>query len=305
MMSIYLDHNVVHYYVRGFPVGIDASAERRALEKCLSADSKVRFVVTDWHLIEAARDCAHSLNPQDEGRVYADFFEALNPIFLEGHLALERSEMAALAYARWGLPTTRKADWMFASRFSQIALSHVSEMLVDFSLPVYLRHLIGSDSSRSELHHAAGIARAGQQISIDAYNEGRREDSVTKQEIDRQWFLSLIPERDSMNHWIARDQREVLAAALSCDRDKVLEACPAAFAESELTDIRAAAGGRKAKPQDAFDLMHLVPALAYCDAFVSNDGPLRKQAVEVCKRTGRPVAIAATLSEYTKRAHTI
>lgn len=95
MKRVYLDHNIVRYYVRGFPPPVDTPAERAALQKCLSADSEVHFVLTDWHLVEAARECAHASDPLHEGRRYADFFESLNPVFLEGHLALEKSEMAA------------------------------------------------------------------------------------------------------------------------------------------------------------------------------------------------------------------
>jgi|GEM_PF-5881418 len=297
MKPIYLDHNIVRYYVRGFPPGVDAPAEIAALQNCLSADSELRFVLTDWHLVEAARECAHASYPLDEGRRYADFFESLNPVFLEGHLALEKSEMAALAYARWGLPDTRKPDWMFVSEFSQIALSHVPEILVGFDLRIYLRHLIKSESSRAEFHQAVRVAASGQQIAIDAYNNGWHEDAVTQKEIDRKWFLSLLPERDPEKRWIALDRREQLAAALSVAPDDVLRACPAAFAETVMTDIRAASGNRKPRPQDAFDLMHIVPALAYCGVFVSNDGPLRKHAEEACKRMGRYVVIAAMLSE--------
>lgn len=294
MKPIYLDHN----YVRGFPPDVDTPAERAALLKCLSSESEARFVLTDWHLVEAARECAHATDPLDEGRRYADFFESLNPVFLEGHLALEKSEMAALAYEKWGLPATRKSDWMFASEFSQVALSHVPEMLVGFDLRIYLRHLIKSEPSRAEFHQAVGIATSGQQIVIDAYNDGRYEDAATQREIDRQWFLSLLPERDPEKRWIALDRRQQLAAALSDAPEEVFRACPTALAETVMTSIRATSGGRKPRPQDAFDLMHIVPALAYCGVFVSNDGPLRKHAAEACKRTGRYLAIAPTLSEY-------
>lgn len=301
MKPIYLDHNVMRYYLRGFPPGVDVAAESDALQECLSANSGARFVLTDWHLVEAARECIHAPDPMEEGRRYADLFESLNPIFLEGHLALEKSEMAALAFARWGLPATNESGWMFASEFSQIALSHVPEMLVGLNLRTYLRHLITSESSQAEFHEAVRVATSSQKVVIDAYNDGRHEDNATKQEIDRQWFLSLLPERDPENRWIALDRREQLAAALSAAADEVNRACPTVFAETVMADIRAAAGSRRPRPQDAFDLMHTVPAIAYCCAFVSNDGPLRKHAEEACRRTGRNLVIAATLSDCKAR----
>lgn len=208
--------------------------------------------------------------------------------------------MAALAYAKWGLPAPLKSDWMFASEFSQIALSHVPEMLVGLDPRVYLRYLIKSESSRAEFHRAVGVATSSQQIIIDAYNDGWREDAATRLEIDGQWLLSLLPECDPEKCWIAPDRRELLAATLSVAPDEVFRACPTAFAETVVTDIRAASGSRKPRPQDAFDLMRIVPALAYCEGFVSNDGPLRRHAVEACKRTGWSIVIAPTLSECTE-----
>jgi hypothetical protein len=297
MKTIYLDHNIAHYFVRGFPPNVDGAAERDALQKCLSAPVDFRFVLTDWHLVEAARECTHRDDPQDEGRRYADFFESLMPLFLDGHRALEKAEMATLAYSCWNLPTRAKPDWMFATEFSQIASSHIPEMLVGLTPRIYLRHLINTDSSRTQFHQAAGLASSGQQIAIDAYNDGRRFDLAIQQEINREWFLSLLPDRDLSNRWIELDRREQLADELSRSPDEVLRRCPAMFTESVITDIRAAAGGRKARPQDTFDLMHIIPSLAYCDAFVSNDAPLRKQAEEVCRRTGRAVATVSRLKD--------
>jgi hypothetical protein len=297
MKPIYLDHNIVRYFVRGFPPNFSAPAERAALRKWLSPDSDARYVLTDWHLVEAARECVHAPDPMQEVKRYADFFEGLNPTFLEGHLALERAEMAALAFRKWGIPAIRRADWMFASEFSQIALSHIPEILVGFNLRIYLRHLVQSESSRAEIHRAVGVASSSQQTMIDAYNDGLHEDAETRREIDRQWILSLLPERDPEMRWIALDRRQQLAAALSHAPTEVLQACPAAFAETVITEMRTASGGRQAKPQDALDLMHVVPALAYCSVFVTNDGHLRKHAVETCKRTGRQIVISAALSE--------
>ncbi len=297
MKTVYLDHNIVRYFVRGFPPAEDAVAEVAALKKCLSEGSHVRFVLTDWHLVETARECAHAADPLEEGRRYADFLESLTPLFLDGHRALEKKEMACLAYTRWALPAGTKLGCVFASEFSQIASSHVPEMLVGFNFRVYLSHLINTASSRAEFHQAAGTATSTQQIAIDAYNAGWREDAETEQEISRQWFFSLLPERDPDRRWIATDRREQLANSLSLVPDEVFRACPTMFAETVVTDIRAAAGGRKARPQDVFDLMHIVPALAYCDVFVSNDGPLRKQADEACRRMGRTILIARTLKD--------
>jgi hypothetical protein len=116
-------------------------------------------------------------------------------------------------------------------------------------------------------------------------------------QVIRDWFLTLLPERGPDSRWISLDLRGELADELSRSPEEVFRQCPAIFAEDVMAEIRAMAGGRKARPQDAFDLMHIIPALAYCDAFVSNDGPLIQQARQACARTNRSVVIATTLSE--------
>jgi hypothetical protein len=301
MKRIYLDHNVARYFVRGFPPNIDGPNEHQSLQKCLSGSTSVRFVLTDWNIVETARECARAPDPLDEARRYADFFESLRPLFIEGHSALEATEMKSYAYARWGMKTKANTpDWMFATEFSQIASGRVPEILVGFDLRIYLHHLTKTESSRAEIHRSVGVAQSAQQTGIDAYKDGRQSDRELKRQINREWFFQLIPERDPDNRWIARERREELAGTLSSCPDEVFRHCPAIFAESVMTDVRAMAGGRKAKPQDLFDLMHIVPALAYCDAFVSNDGLLRKQSKEASGRMGRNVVIAAILTDATE-----
>ena len=296
MRTIYLDHNIAHYFVHGFPAGVDAGIEERALQWCLHPKSEVRFVLSDWNLVEAARESAHQANPLGEAGRYAEFFEALRPLFIEGHDALERTEMSNYAYSRWKIPgTSRPQHWMFATEFTQVALSRTPEVLLGFDLRIFLRHLAKIESSREEISRSVATARRAQQIGIDAHNEGGLEQR--KMESNRSWLLALLPERDPSGKWIAVRRREELADELSLNLNEVFRHCPAIFAESVMTDIRATAGGRKARPQDALDLMHTIPALAYCDAFVSNDGPLLKQATKTCLATNRRVTVSASLSE--------
>lgn len=296
MRTIYLDHNIAHYFVRGFPAGVDAGIEEGAMRACLHPKSEVSFVLSDWNLVEAARESARQANPLDEAGRYADFFESLRSLFIEGHDALERTEMRNYAYSRWKIPgASTPQNWMFATEFTQIALSRTPEILLGFNLRIYLRHLVKTESSRKEIGRSVGTALSAQQIGIDAHNDGELD--KRKMEINRSWLLALLPERDPDGKWIAVQRRQELADELSQNVNDVFRHCPAIFTESVMTDIRATAGGRKARPQDALDLMHIVPALSYCDAFVSNDGPLLKQATKACISTSRRVVVSASLSE--------
>jgi hypothetical protein len=298
MQTIYLDHNIARYFVRGFPSNVDGSLEPLSLQKCLVSNSDVRFVVSDWNLVEAARDCVHEADPLYEVARYADFFESLRPLFIDGHDVLERAEMRAYAYLRLSIPSTpRHQHWMFSTEFTQVALSRTPEVLVGFDLRIYLRHLVKTDASRAEIHQSVGVAQKAQQTGIDAHNDGRLLNTQKQVQVLRDWFLTLLPERDSDRRWISLDRRRELADELSRSPDEVFRRCPAVFTEDVMAEIRTMTGGRKARPQDSFDLMHVIPALAYCDAFVSNDGPLAQQAKQACLRTGRSVVIAPTLSD--------
>ncbi len=55
MKTIYLDHNIVHYFVRGFPGGI-GPAEVAAHTRVLRLYPDARFVVSDWNFIEPCRE---------------------------------------------------------------------------------------------------------------------------------------------------------------------------------------------------------------------------------------------------------
>lgn len=298
--TIYLDHNIARYFVRGFPPNVDEHLERLSLQKCLVSNSDIRFVVSDWNFVEAARDCVHEVDPLYEVARYADLFESLRPLFIDGHDVLERAEMRAYSYSKWSIPSVPKHQhWMFSTEFTQVALSRTPEILVGFDLRIYLRHLVKTGASRAEIHRSVGVAQRAQQTGIDAYNDGRLLDAQKQVQIVRDWFLTLLPERDPEGRWISLDRRRALADELSRSPDEVFGQCPAIITEDAMAEIRSMAGGRKARPQDAFDLMHIIPALAYCDAFVSNDGPLLQQAQKVRQRTNRSVVIAATLRDAT------
>jgi hypothetical protein len=80
MPTIYLDHNLVHYYVRGFPKTgpISEDAERAALTRARGFSGDVRFVISDWNLVEASREKEPPpATPETLARRYAEFFRSL------------------------------------------------------------------------------------------------------------------------------------------------------------------------------------------------------------------------------------
>jgi hypothetical protein len=301
MKTLYLDHNIVHYYVKGFPRELDAAREFAALQEIQALHPDVRFAVSDWNVVEAARECARSSAPRAAAGLYASFFEGLRPLFIEGHDTLQRAEIRALAFGHWNMAAApRSSDWMFTSHFGQVASSRIKEILVGFSLRIYLRHL-ATTSSHATFDSPVAIAREAIKVGIDAYNAGRFANRELQARITREWLLSLLPERDAHGQWIPIATRKELASIWSPTPKDVFRNCPAVAIEAALADVRAAAGGRIPKSTDALDLMHAVPALAYCDAFVTNDAHLRGHAARACGKAQRSVIVGANLSEALKR----
>lgn len=84
MTKIYLDHNIVHYLVRGFPKSNpDAGAtEQKALAAALEKHPGLRFVVSAWNVIEAASERLSGASPAELAGRYADFYERLQPLHI-------------------------------------------------------------------------------------------------------------------------------------------------------------------------------------------------------------------------------
>jgi hypothetical protein len=298
MKTIYLDHNIVRYFIKGFPKQFDMGIEHAALVQASALRPDVRFVVSDWNVVEAARECARQAVPRLLADRYASFFEGIDPLFIDGHDTLERAEMAAFAFAHWNKPNAaHSASYVFASHFSQIASARVKDMLVGFDLRKYLSHLATTPSSLAAFNPSVSTARTALKTNISAYNDGRLFDAETEKQTLRSWFSSLVPERDRDGKWIDASLRDELVSSLSAAPEGLFRSCPAVRIEGILSELRAAGGGRIPKDSDGFDLMHAVPALAYCDAFVSADAYLREQANKARVESPSAIVVEDRLSE--------
>jgi hypothetical protein len=300
--TIYLDHNIIHYFVKGFPAGVDSAIEVAACADARGSSPTTRFVLSEWNLVEIAHECAGGHMPAAAADRYADFLEDLDPIFVDGKDSIQRTEILAFMRRRsGGTPPTLSKGWMFATHYSQIVSSRVREILVGFDLRKCLRHLSTTPSSLLQFQGPRRVALRALEATTAAYNAGIYGDKALQRTILEAWLFSLIPERDQGGLWIDLGERRRLAQEWShAPRDLFFE-CPAIYAESCLTDFRAAGGGRIPKDSDSVDLMHAIPALAYCDAFVLNDKHLRRLAERVCDRIARKVVIESKLSTTTTR----
>jgi hypothetical protein len=299
MTKIYLDHNIVHYFVRGFPKNYaDAgSAEQAALGLALKQHPALRFVISAWNVIEAASEQAPGAPPQELADRYADFYERLEPLHIPAHDVVEREEMKRCVYGELGLLTTASEVPVFNEHLTQVLALTGIEPLLGYDLRRDLRYLVRKPQRRDGFEKAKETTLKAREDLLKAKEQGRDQDPQIQRQILRTWFAGLMPLRGPDNRVLSVADRERVLKGFTDSPERVFEHCPAMSTEDALTDIRANMGARKPRLQDSMDLMHAIVPLAYCDAFVSNDGNMREGAKRSLKVTRRPVIVAARLTE--------
>jgi hypothetical protein len=302
MVTIYLDHNTAHYFVRGFRNNAIELAERAALQTTLGKYPNLRFAVSAWNIIEAASERDQDTAAEMLADRYADFFDSLKPLHLPAHDVIEREEMRFRAYSALGLSNTAPKIPVFNDYLSQVlALSGINDGTVGYDLRADLRYLSKDPKRREPFENAKQVALQARETLIKAKQDGRYGDPVYRQQVLREWFWKLLPERRADQSYIPIDERKRVLEILLKEPDLVFKNCPAIYAEDTLTDVRANMGHRRPRTQDAMDLMHSIVPVAYCDALVSNDGNVREGLGRISRITGRPLVIASRLSKALAR----
>jgi hypothetical protein len=304
MPTIYLDHNVVHYYVRGFPKTgpISEDAERTALTRARGFSGDVRFVISDWNLVEASREKepAPATTPETLVRRYVEFFQSLHPLYLAAREAIEREEMRRLVLAHLGLPCPSEGLPVFNETFLQACAvsQHSDELLLGYDAERFLLDLARHPEMRATHYRPAEERSHQAQLDIrKAQQRGLYGNPKLEFELHRRWFRQMMPDRGTDGRTLSLAGLDALAQTFAADRQAVFDACPAIWSESAVTDIRANVGGRTPKIQDAIDLMHAVLPLAYCDALISDDRHFRRCAQGTLKATGRNMVVTNRLSD--------
>jgi hypothetical protein len=116
-----------------------------------------------------------------------------------------------------------------------------------------------------------------------AYAEGKV-NARTRRSVEQKWFRKLVPETCPIGRPIPPHRRDEMAEFCANKAKSVRTNCPAISAEHFLAEFRTKNKGKQER-QSAIDLMHSVPALAYCDAFVTNEAYLVEAAKQSCKAT--------------------
>jgi hypothetical protein len=257
-----------------------------------------RFVVSDWNFLEPCRESDPQKGKKALARRYADFLLSLNPLYLPTVTAVKNAEMKRLVLAQLGLPNESALGIVFNETFSQArAASGIGGILLGYSPTDFMLYLVDNPSELVQYQTAEAAILEAQKTIRKAKETGLDRNESMVSAIWHQWFTSMMPTRDLENHFIPQADRDRLLKVFVANPEIVLSGCPAIQAEHLLSEVRARDAGRTFKDSDAIDLMHAVPALAYCDVLVSNDGFLRDCAKQVVKASGRSLRIVKTLTE--------
>lgn len=130
------------------------------------------------------------------------------------------------------------------------------------------------------------------QASVDALHIMQNKNKGAKKAIEPKTFHNLVSNRIKKNlPFSTPDQsllkvEEIPQLVDFCweERKQLYKQCPSTAVEDCLTDIRTRDPNRSPKPQDGRDLQHVIVALPYCDAFITNDGYLHKCALYVSNK---------------------
>jgi len=295
MKTIYVDHNIVHYFVAGFPLGQDVARERNALDWIQADPDQRRIVFSFWNIIEASQEA-----PEARVHALARFMQECNPLWVADRRNIQRLEVKNYVYAEiLGHPEVAPTISVIKNSLSEILdilrpqTVPIVGVTVDRLATSFYRNRGLRDQTRATMEQATQALRGLQ--------EARQNGTLTP-EIDeetlRRWLKPCIPNVGPEGQPIEDIVRfvEVLEICVRQYKD-LLAHCPCMQAEILFEDYRTGDSRRNPRPQDGPDLMHAVVAVSYCDAFVTNDGYVHDQAQRYRRDTSRPLIVTRTLCD--------
>lgn len=292
MKTIYLDHNIIHYYVNGFPANVNEADERRALVEIDRRRDVVRIVFSAWNLVEASRE-----SPWDKVFSLAQFMQDREPHWICERRVLQRAELQSFIFSRY---FDASSDGFRVNAitpcFSQIIrdLTPGSPVLLGERPEDYILCMFNHDQER--IHNVERQTPETLKTLQRARKYGHLTPELRAQNVKEYISLSM-PDRAPNGRLLIPAQREEILAYCVEHYEEILHECPCLQTEYILADYRIEDPMRNPEPQDAIDFMHMASALAYCDAVVTHERYLFAQGERYVRNTGRPVVVGRLLSE--------
>jgi len=246
----------------------------------------IRFVLSDWNLIEIA-------NGEDESQANAraQLADDLRPLWMMERSHLLRREVQKYVYEQF-LHRASPGLQPFSDSLS-VMLSYHEGPNVPLGETAVLRikRLQSNRKYLAEINKGKQVTLAAQ---IAIQNASAQERTKAESEVFRKWVGEFMPITDPDGKLLSRSARDSLSEACFQAGDKFYELCPGMFAEHSLYLKRAQDPTRKPELQDGIDFQHSVMALSYCDYLLTRDRHLAHVARSIGAK--HPRSTAAVIS---------
>jgi hypothetical protein len=223
----------------------------------------VRLAVSEWNLYEIAKG-----SDRVQAQHRAALLDQLRPYWIAEALSLKRQEVRAYVWREFlghSNPPIVFHDHLSVLRSAVVGAS----VLLGYTAEKALKEWFAFPGALRDVAAAARATPAALRINQTTSRKQRRENDA---EITRRWVTGLMPVAGPDGRALLRVQREAFGERIVSGKTHFLSQCPAMAVEEHLCEVRARDTKRRPNDQDAADLAHAVPSLAYCTHFVARDG---------------------------------
>lgn len=293
MATIYLDHNIVHYFAIGFRSKEEQQRETRALRE--ASDLGYQIALSDWSIVETANEATNA-----KVDACLQFIESLSVRWMFNARYVQRLEVRRFLNVGEVYPDTRPAlTALSTAHFNQLAFLETP------TLPIQTERTTPHDllsQWRAKPYLLEGIRDSARETPV-VIGRGQRAkaDGKIKQVaslIDEECYAQLLPTQDNRGAPPTADVRNGWLRECMAGRERLKRMAPTIMVEDALTKERIADPMRRATVQDAYDLQHALVPLVYCDALVTAD----KYLQAICGKAGVTTEPVAHVVESLSRA---
>jgi len=271
MKTIYIDHNILVYLVE-----TQNKEEDEALANILESQG-ITFLCSLWNLAETSngKNYNQSLN-------LAKFLDNIKPQWILERLNIQEEEVKNFIYSNY-----YKIEYEPVSPIRSYLSEVFSYMASDSVLiGTTAEKIVGSWLRNPSYMDEINQVKKNTPKALSTLQKAKKRghyNAKLMEVVDRLRFSKLIPTLSYDSSPISEDEKKDILEFLMTKRKVLRKNSPCLAVEGVISDFRVSNPKRKPEEQDAIDLQHSVPALAYADYFVTNDRFLRSGAEFVKK----------------------
>jgi hypothetical protein len=231
----------------------------------LIKDPNCRIVFSGWNIVEISkrRNMGGAIS-------LARFVDKLNPLYILDRRNIQKAEIKKFVFQEIFKENFEfQAIRQFLSEvFYELGITQVPLMA---STEKTVKAWMNNPGCMSEINEVENgtpmiLRDLQEKLSAGLYTREKQE------EVKVRSLKGLLPDTVPNGEMISNSEKELILERCLVSFKKILKTCPAFSVEWFSFDFRTGNPKRNPQRQDAIDLQHLVPALSYCDYFISNDG---------------------------------